>query len=343
MKFIIAAACISIAAVFVPVPVSSQTSQQSDQQPEQQSQQLPATTASATKLSGAQWLLKMASSIQQRNYQISLVVNRPSADTVPYLWRHGVFDDGVSMEQLNILNGPGKEYIRVNRVISVFEPDAAPYSLAGNLIDGPIPSQLLLAPLAWQAGYEFIAVGRGRVSGRVAQQIRIISRDNTRYSYQLWVDEETAMPLKLNMLDLNGQLVKQVQVSQIQVTDEPDAYFDRINHAMLPPVSAPAQTIHQHGWRIAYLPTGMREVRRNTHRLVITGQVVEYAMLSDGLVEVSIYVMPAVNADVQNNFYRHEAKTLLTLVEGDVQVSVIGEIPPQTANKIATSLSARIQ
>lgn len=339
MKFTTTAACICIAAVFISVKTWSQDAPQNQQNIE------PASTnsLSSTGQSGAQWLLKMASSIQQRNYQISLVVNRPNSDTVPYLWRHGVFDDGVTMEQLNVLNGPGKEYIRVNRVISVFEPDAAPYSLSGNLIDGPIPNQLLLAPMALQAGYEFIAVGRGRVSGRVAQQIRIISRDSTRYSYQLWVDEETAMPLKLNMLDLNGQLVKQVQVSQIQVTDEPDAYFDRINHAMLPPVSPVGHTVHQHEWRVAYLPAGMREVRRNTHRLIVTGQVVEYAMLSDGLVDVSIYVMPSTNADVQNNLYRHEAKTLLTLVEGDIQVSVIGEIPPQTANKIATSLSARIR
>jgi sigma-E factor negative regulatory protein RseB len=335
MKFAVAAACISIAAVFIPAIAWSQATQTI----QQQNVHSPKTSTTSTKLSGSQWLIKMANSIQQLNYQISLVVNRPSADTVPFLWRHGVFDNGVTMEQLNILNGPGKEYIRVNRVISVFEPDATPYSLMSNLIDGPIPSQLLLSPLALQAGYEFIAVGRGRVSGRVAQQIRIISRDNTRYSYQLWVDEETGIPLKLNMLDLKGQLVKQVQVSQLQVTEQPDPYFSRINHAMLPAVSTPTKTSHQHGWRVAYLPAGMREVKRNTHRLAVTGQVVEYAMLSDGLVEISIYVMPSASEDMQNNLYRHESKTLLTIVEGDVQVTVIGEIPPQTANKIATSLS----
>ena len=342
MKILKAAACISIAAFFLPLAVAQQSLPQQSESHTESNEQVPIKAASS-RLNGAQWLLKMATSIRQRNYQISLVVSRPNSDAIPYLWRHGVFDDGVSMEQLNILNGPGKEYIRVNQTVSIFEPDATPYSITGDLIDGPIPHQLLLAPLALQSGYEFIAVGRGRVSGRVAQQIRIISRDNSRYSYQLWVDEQTAMPLKLNMLDLNGQLVKQVQVTQIQVSEEPDAYFERINHDMLPPVRASTKAVHRHAWQVSYMPDGMTEVRRNTHRLMVTGQVVEYAMLSDGLVDVSIYVMPAQNSGLQNNVYRHQAKTLLTRLEGDVQISIVGEIPPQTANKIAASLTARIQ
>ena len=342
MKNMIAAACISIAAVFLPLADA-----QPSLPPQPDSAKDTAVEAenqiAITRLNGAEWLLKMATGIRQRNYQISLVVNRPNSDAIPYLWRHGVFDDGVSMEQLNVLNGPGKEYIRVNQTVSIFEPDVAPYSITGDLIDGPIPNQLLIAPLELRAGYEFIAVGRGRVSGRVAQQIRIISRDNSRYSYQLWVDEQTAMPLKLNMLDLNGQLVKQVQVSQIQVTEEPDPYFERINHDMLPAVMTTAAAAHRHAWQISYMPDGMNEVKRNTHRLMVTGQVVEYAMLSDGLVNVSVYVMPAANTELQNNVYRHHAKTLLTRIEGDIQISIVGEIPPKTANKIAASLTARIQ
>ncbi|MBT0585797.1 MucB/RseB C-terminal domain-containing protein [Alteromonas oceanisediminis] len=334
----IAAACVCSAAFFVVDVGAAQPSepQITDAQP------ADAQVDVAVKRSGTEWLFKMNQSIQQRNYQISMVVHRPNLDAVPYLWRHGVFDDGVTMEQLNSLNGPGKEFIRVNKTISVFEPDVAPYSVTGELIDGPIPNQLLSDPLSLQTAYEFIAVGRGRVSGRAAQQIRIVSRDNTRFSYQLWVDENNGMPLKFNMLDGNGQLIKQVQVTQMVMSEKPDPFFARINHDVLPPVSAMSRTQHQHQWRITYMPTGMREVKRNTHRLHITGQVVEYAMLTDGLVEVSVYVMPVTN-NHQNSIFRHETKTLLMRTDGDIQVSVIGEIPPQTANKIAMSLASRVR
>jgi sigma-E factor negative regulatory protein RseB len=151
------------------------------------------------------------------------------------------------------------------------------------------------------------------------------------------------MPLKLNMLDLKGKLVKQIQVTQFQVTDTPNEFFSRINQDMLPAVSSISQTAHQHTWQVDYLPQGMQVIRRNTHRLSVTGQIVEYALLSDGLVDVSVYVMPSDQANLDNNIYRHEAKTMLTLVRGNVQISIIGEIPARTANEIATSLSPRVQ
>ncbi|WP_100656356.1 MucB/RseB C-terminal domain-containing protein [Alteromonas flava] len=306
-------------------------------------QALDTDTVGNTKQTGAEWLLRMSEAVARTNYQISLVVNLPGQDTVPYLWRHGVFADGISMEQLSILNGPGKEFIRVNRVISVFEPDEAPYSLSGQIIDGPFPNQLLTAPLALQKGYDFIAVGRGRVSGRAAQQIRIVSRDNSRFAYQLWIDESSGMPLKMNMLEDNGQLLKQIQVTQMQINEMPDEFFARINHEALPDVTAVPARYHQHNWQFAYMPLGMVEVKRNTHRLQVTGQVVEYAMLSDGLVDVSIYVMPANATPLQNHVYRHESETVLTRTDGQLQVSVIGEIPPQTANKIAMSIVPRVE
>jgi sigma-E factor negative regulatory protein RseB len=322
-------------------PAQAESATQSEPSEASTSQQAPAVSSSA-KLSGGEWLLKMSQAITELNYVVSMVQSHGGSDTTPYLWRHGVFDKGVSMEHLSVLNGPGKEYIRVNRVISVFEPDVRPYSLSGSLIDGPFPTELLTDPLNLQTAYDFIAVGRSRVSGRAAQQIRIISRDNSRYAYQLWLDEESGMPLKLNMLDLGGKVLEQIQVTQMSLSATPDPYFDRINHDVLPAVTKIPNRHHQHNWNIVYLPVGMIEVKRNTHRLADTGQVVEYAMLSDGLVSVSVYVMPVSAPGLQNNAYRHESKTVLTRIEGNLQITVIGEVPPQTANQIAASLSARV-
>ena len=53
-------------------------------------------------------------------------------------------EDGSELEQLNLQNGPGRELIRVNDVVSVFEPDVQPYSLRSKHINGPIPSVLLI-------------------------------------------------------------------------------------------------------------------------------------------------------------------------------------------------------
>ncbi|MDP2534347.1 MucB/RseB C-terminal domain-containing protein [Alteromonas stellipolaris] len=286
------------------------------------------------------WLMQLSEVVKTQNFEVAFVQSRAGRETIPFLWRHGVLEDGTSMEQLNLQNGPGREQIRVNGIVSVFEPDVSPYSLRSEFINGPIPSELLHHPDRLKSGYEFVSVGRARVAGRPAQQIRIVSRDNSRFSYQLWLDEDSGMVLKLNMLDLQGGLLEQIQVTSLKITDAPDDYFARINQASLPkPMALTQKQSRQPNWEVKYLPNGMEEVRGDTRRLALTGQVVEYKMYSDGLVDVSVYVQPAKEALGGDLVLRNDLSTFLTLTDGNTQVTVVGEIPLQTANAIATSLS----
>ncbi|ALM89902.1 MULTISPECIES: MucB/RseB C-terminal domain-containing protein [Alteromonas] len=286
------------------------------------------------------WLMQLSEVVKTQNFEVAFVQSRAGRETIPFLWRHGVLEDGTSMEQLNLQNGPGREQIRVNGIVSVFEPDVSPYSLRSEFINGPIPSELLHHPDRLKSGYEFVSVGRARVAGRPAQQIRIVSRDNSRFSYQLWLDEDSGMVLKLNMLDLQGGLLEQIQVTSLKITDAPDDYFARINQESLPkPMALTQKQSRQPNWEVKYLPNGMEEVRGDTRRLALTGQVVEYKMYSDGLVDVSVYVQPAKDALGGDLVLRNDLSTFLTLTDGNTQVTVVGEIPLQTANAIATSLS----
>jgi sigma-E factor negative regulatory protein RseB len=288
-----------------------------------------------------QWLQRLQSLISSANYQVSFVQTTVGKETVPYLWRHGVLDDGTEVEQLNLQNGPGRELIRVDGIVSVFEPDTQPYSIRSRFINGPIPNILLHNPQKLLESYEFVLVGRARVAGRSAQQIRIVSRDNTRFGYQLWLDEESGMLLKLNMLDLQGALLEQIQISAFSVMASPSPYFARINPSSLPePIMMASSQSRAHGWEVNYLPVGMKEVKRDTRRLALTGQVVEYKMYSDGLVDVSVYVQPIEDALGGDIALRNEVSTFLTLKAGKAQVTVLGEIPLQTAKAIATSISA---
>ncbi len=344
--------CLLIGALIVTVPaVGQESSAQPDviyteedklnQSGQGENETHPAaSSADEAPATTGDWLERLTQATQNLNFQVTFVQSRAGQETVPYLWRHAVDENGQSLEQLNLQNGPGRELIRVGSVVSIFEPDVPPYSLRSDYINGPIPSELLYHPDALRKGYEFVSVGRARVAGRPAQQIRIVSRDNSRFNYQLWLDEKTGMLLKLNMLDLQGALLEQIQVTSLSITDTPHAYFQRVNQASLPKPMAisPSQT-RDHAWEVTYLPTGMHEVRRDIRRLALTGQVVEYKMFSDGLVDVSVYVQPAADALGSDLVLRHNLNTFLTLTDGKAQVTVVGEIPPKTAESIATSLS----
>lgn len=290
-------------------------------------------------MSGLSWLQRLARQTDTLNYEVSFVLNIPGKDAQPFLWRHATMDEDTKIEQLSLLNGPGFENIRVNDVVSVFQPGYPPFSMYGNAIDGPIPDALLHDPQKLQKSYQFLLVGRNRISGRSAQQIRITSIDKTRYGYNLWLDEETGMLLKLNMHGLDGKLLQQIQVTQLRIDDRVTDVFSQLQKDNLPrviDVINPPQRKHE--WRVAFLPVGMKPVKQDIHQLAITGQVAEYSLYSDGLVNVSVYIQAATGVFQEDVNLSNGANTVHSRTDGKVQVTVVGDIPLVTAQRMAKSI-----
>jgi sigma-E factor negative regulatory protein RseB len=286
------------------------------------------------------WLVKMATAVKALNFNISFIVLKPGVDSQPYLWRHAVNEEGIEMEQLNLLNGPGREMVRIGDKVSYFEPNVPPYTLQSTTINGPFPSELFYHPDKLQEGYEFVLVGRSRVSGRAAQQIRVISKDRTRFGFNLWLDQESGLLLKMNMINLEGQLLEQIQVTGLEVTEQPDPFFSRIALPMLPDVLVMQSTPDlAPRWRINYLPIGMYVAKQDTHRLPLTSELVDYLLVSDGLVDVSIYLQAQNNAKTNQDLLgRHESNTILTRQLGDFSATVVGKVPAATADAIVKSI-----
>lgn len=286
------------------------------------------------------WLGKMSTAVKSLNYTISFVLLRPGVDSEPYIWRHGVDENGLQMEQLNLLNGPGREVVRIGDKVSYFEPNVPPYSLQSTSINGPFPSELFQDPKKLVSGYDFVMVGRSRIAGRAAQQIRIVSKDKSRFGLNLWLDQETGLLLKMNMFNNDAQLLEQIQVTGLAVTKEPDPFFAKIESDMLPEIVNfnPSSQVKPQ-WTINYVPIGMQIIKRDIRRLSGSRDLVEYVMLSDGLVDVSVYMQEKVNGKAISNLVGTiQSDTLLTIQHGDMNVTVIGKLPAVTANAIAKSV-----
>lgn len=290
-------------------------------------------------LSAQAWMRRLANTIDQLSFEISFVVSSPKRETMPYIWRHSHMDDGSSVEQLSLLNGPGFEQIRVNDKVSVFEPGFTPFSIRSSFIDGPIPSAFIHRPDILNEGYDVLLMGRNRVSGRMAQQIRVISKDKSRYQYHLWLDEQTGLLLKQNMYNLKGELLEQIQVMQLSLNDKVSEHFVNIQSDQLPPITATndnKDTVLP--WAVSFMPVGMQKVTQNLRRISITGQPAEYMMLSDGLVDVSVYVMQATDVSQEDIALTTDTTSIVSISDGRIQVTVVGEIPIETASKMANSI-----
>lgn len=283
----------------------------------------------------------MAEARKTLNYEASFIISKPGSDPQPYLWRHGVDEQGVELEHLDQQNGPGREVIRIGNTVSYFESHRPAYSLASGYIIGPLPHVLLSDPLSLLEAYEFVLVGKGRISGRAAQQVRMVSKDKSRFGYNLWLDHKTGLPLKINMMDVNGQKIEQIQVTTLDVTEAPSKFFERIERSALPDVvQLPERIAAKQNWQLGFVPVGMDQVKHSVRQLPGDAGQLEYIMLSDGLVDVSVYLQRATATASESDIVaRFGSDIYYSRVQGSVLVTVIGKIPANTANALATSIT----
>lgn len=290
-------------------------------------------------LSANSWMQRLIKQVQNSSFEIVYVVSSNKRETLPYMWRKGKMPDDSAIEQLSLLNGPGFEQVVHQGKVSIFEPGYSPYSVQGNSVQSPIPQAFIYAGIDFTDAYDVLLMGRNRIAGRMAQQIRVISKDKTRFGFHLWLDEETGMLLKLDMYDLEGALLEQIQVTQLSMSDSVNKVFALFSVDQLPQVSARhRESERELMWRTSYLPKGMKVLKQDIHRIEQTGQITEYMLLSDGLVDVSVYVLPANDALSEDMSIATGSHAVVSKTDGRIQVTVVGEIPVSTADKIANSI-----
>ena len=81
--------------------------------------------------------------------------------------------------------------------ISYFEPGLEPFTLNGDYIVDSLPSLIYTDFKRLSPYYDFISVGRTRIADRLCEVIRVVARDGTRYSYIVWMDIESKLPMRL--------------------------------------------------------------------------------------------------------------------------------------------------
>ncbi|CAH0534370.1 Sigma-E factor regulatory protein RseB [Vibrio stylophorae] len=288
-----------------------------------------------------QRLQQMVQAVAQENYELAYYVMRSnSIETLRY--RHGV-EQGESYAQLLFLSGPRREVIRRGDDVSYFEHNLEPFTVRSGEMVGPLPALLQVKVEQLAKHYNFIALGRGREAGSACQVIRIASKDGLRYSYVVWVDEHSGLPLRADLLDRNGAPLEQYRAIAYAVDPRIGQFLATgMAEMKLPPAIKGAEKKNhlKLPWQLTWVPEGFVAVSENRHRLIMTERPVESMLFSDGLFSFSVYVAEADSLSVKEQLARQGRRTLYSNMMGDVEVTVVGDIPPTTARKIADSFRA---
>ncbi len=288
------------------------------------------------------WLARLSQSLQSLNFSTSFVVVKNNhAD--PYHWFHGLKEDKIELEILSLLNGPRRDILRKDNIVSYIEPELPPYSIYSTLVSSPIPSILSGDIQALTESYDFVSVGKSRVLGRSAQIVRIVPKDQTKYGHWLWLDQKTGFLLKLAIVTKQGKQLEQIQFTHLDITERPAESLLQLASTELPKVvDIPEGYQNQNlSWQVNWLPQGFKKLNANRHRIVSTKQPVEFALFGDGLVDVSVYVTTSSEQQRSADYVLDGATLALNQVVNGLEVSVVGKIPSQTAKQIADSVTLK--
>jgi len=292
-------------------------------------------------------LERLSLSLRQLNFNTSFVVVKNN-QAEPYHWLHGVVEkqtnenkESFELEILALLNGPRRDILRINNTVSYIEPEYAPYSISSEQISGPIPTVFGRDITVLENNYHFVSVGKNRVLGRAAQLIRIVPIDSHRFGYWLWLDQKSGLLLKLAVITREGQLLEQIQFTHLEITETISENLNQLQATELPKAIdiTAKQKASELAWQVNWLPDGFVSIKSDRHRINTNKQAVEFMLFNDGLVDISVYVNPSKDKQRAIEFANDGATLVLNQVINNIEVSVVGKIPLETAKKIVNSVS----
>jgi len=195
-----------------------------------------------------EWLERMSESMSTRNYEARFFRIRDSRSDG---WRiiHRV-DRGRATERLVSLDGSGREYIRNEAEVICYLPDQRKVLVEKRAQESTLLSTVPVYSERLEANYSIELGGATKTLGRRTQLILVKPRDQFRYGYRLWLDEETAMPLKSQLVDRNGNIIEQILFAELH-------FRERISADALKP------SVATDGFQWIYQDTQPRDPQRH--------------------------------------------------------------------------------
>lgn len=308
-----------------------------------------AALAGETPTTAQQSLERMARAAQALNYDGTFVYSN-GTDMQSMRIIHRSDADG-ERERLVALSGAAREVLRDRERVTCILPDRQSVVVARSRQREFPHSKLLESDSGFVRFYTLSMTHGERIAGRQTELVTVQPRDRFRYGYRLWMDRDTGLLLKSELIDENGEVAEQLVYTNIEL---PQSIPD---HLLEPDVSGEGFTWYRDegdaegrgtavegapDWQAGWLPDGFA-INDHTRKAGMEGGApVEHLVYSDGLASVSVFVerldtaaMPLKGLDSMGAVHAFG-----TMVD-DYQVTVVGEVPAATVQQVAGAFSRR--
>jgi sigma-E factor negative regulatory protein RseB len=285
------------------------------------------------------WLERMAHALATRNYDgkfFHLSESQSEAMRIVHRVR-----DGRVVERLVSLDGSGREIIRNEHEVVCYLPDKRTVLVEKRTDDNPLLAALPSYTVGLESHYEIRTLEQAKVLGRRTQLVAVTPRDDFRYGYRLWLDLDTAMPLKSQLCDRDGRVIEQILFAELDLKDDID------DEALEPSVAAKNYTwLRQdgalvadrnvpEGWQVATVPAGFELTASRVQHIAGTTGPVRHLVFSDGLASVSVFIEESTGKEPLEGLSRLGSAFAFSTAREGHQITAVGEVPAATVEMIA--------
>jgi sigma-E factor negative regulatory protein RseB len=279
------------------------------------------------------WLNRLAHSMGELNYRGVMSYARDN-HLESLRITHGTLN-GAEFERLEHLDGQHREVIRRGKQLTCIQ--------LGQRFDLLFHRRLLKEGLAGLDAYYDVQIGKeDRVAGRRAVVVDIAPKDAFRYGYRLALDYDTGLLLRSEALDATGHVLERMQFVEVEIgqplkkewlgesapvanTADDRVAIERVVEEVQMP------------WHPQWLPAGFM-LSVAPHRP--SEDVLTY---SDGIAVLSVFIESAAASMPQSGGKAMQGATAaysrpMQLDGKATVVTVVGEVPPETANRVANSV-----
>lgn len=308
-----------------------------------------AASGEAPTLGVVEWLQRMHSASRQRSYVGTFVVSAATGTlSSARIWH--VSEGDLQMERIEALSGPPRSTFRRNDRVVTFLPDLKVVKSEKRENLDLFPNLLGNPDSSIGDFYGVRVVGKDRVAGFDADVVQVEPRDGLRFGYRVWSERRSGLVVKLQTVDSENKVIEQSAFSELQL-DAPVRMHAlsqmmastagyRVEKSELERTSA-----QREGWALKSPIAGFKPA--NCYRRPLGNDAQGHTMqwtFSDGLASVSLFVEPY---DAQ----RKPREVLLALgatytltrrlvdKDGEWWLTAVGEVPPQTLDAFAQSLT----
>ncbi len=289
---------------------------------------------------------KMSHSFRELNYQG--VFSYQQGDELHSLKiTHSVIN-GEEYERLEHLDGNRRDIVRHGHGLDCIHPG---HKIVRMLAEQSLvesnknDQQSRVLPERITNFYHFSTVGTGRIAGRNVTKLLLSPKDAHRFTRQLALDDETGLLLQSTLIGQANKVLERFQFVEIAVGEAvSESYFresessHQAPHIGPLPESAESLTIDNRNWSVKWIPGGYTPVIESRDSLKD-----DMATFTDGMSVFSVFLersnATALSAEGQSQRGATIAYSKPLLLAGRPhRVTVVGEIPRQTAQLVAQSI-----